>query len=97
MGFLKSLFGPKVDYHQMIKDGAVLLDVRSPGEFKSGHNRGALNVPLNTLSKKMNAIQQKNKPVVVICESGMRAAQAKRMLKKVGVEAYNGGSWRRFN
>jgi rhodanese-related sulfurtransferase len=50
---LKNLFGlgPKVDYADLVKQGAIILDVRSPGEYKQGHIKGSLNTPLNDLSQ----------------------------------------------
>lgn len=97
MGFLEAIFGKKTDTRALLKEGALLLDVRSKNEFKSGHVKGSVNVPLDVLASKINAIKDKNDVVVTVCESGMRSAQAKRMLKKAGLEVYNGGSWRKFN
>ena len=96
MGLFKSLFGPKVDKHQLIKEGALLIDVRSKNEFKAGHPEKAINMPLPNLSSQIEKIKKENKKVVTVCQSGMRSAQAKRLLKQSGIEAYNGGSWHNF-
>ncbi len=57
---LKKLFGlgPKVDYALLVKHGAVILDVRSPGEYKQGHIKGSLNAPLNDLSRHISKIKK---------------------------------------
>ena len=92
---LKTLFGigPKVDYKEMVKSGAQIIDVRTQGEFKSGHIKGSVNIPLQDLNNRMSKIK-KDKPVITCCASGMRSASAKRVLKSNGyAEVHNGGGW----
>ena len=95
MGLLKtikeSLFGPKVDYKQLIKEGAIVVDVRTPSEFKSGNYSGSKNIPLSSFKSSINKL--KNKQVILVCRSGGRAAQAKSILKQNGIIAYNAGAW----
>lgn len=97
MGFLtnlkNTLFGSGMDYKQMIKDGAVVIDVRSPQEFKAGHAAGSKNIPLGELSSKINEL--KGKVVILVCLSGGRAGQAKSKLSNSGITAYNAGPWQR--
>ncbi len=99
MGVLKELrdmlFGPKVDYKQLMEGGAVIIDVRTPGEFKSGHKKGSVNIPLQNLSSKIS--KYKNKEVIVVCKSGMRASSAKRMFEQEGIKCYNAGAWQSLN
>jgi len=71
------------EYHN--KNNHVLIDVRTPGEFKSGHVAKAKNIPLNTISKKMSSIP-KDKTVVLICRSGSRSGMAARQLANAGYE-----------
>ncbi|MCB0698412.1 MAG: rhodanese-like domain-containing protein [Chitinophagales bacterium] len=94
LNILKSLFGgSSTDYAQLVKDGAQIIDVRTPGEYASGHIRGSKNIPLNELQGKMKQIN-KDKPVITCCASGMRSASAKGILKSNGYsEVYNGGGW----
>lgn len=74
------------------------IDVRTPGEYKANHQAKFKNIPLGDLPRKTDQLD-KNKEVVVICQSGMRSARAATMLKKQGFEKiYNvqGGmsAWR---
>ena len=92
---IKHLLGlaPKVNYSELVKNGAQIIDVRTPGEFKAGHIRGAVNIPLQTISSQLGRIK-KDKPVITCCASGMRSASAKSILKSSGFEeVYNGGGW----
>ncbi len=91
---LKQLLGlgPKVDFAQMMDNGAVIIDVRTPGEFKSGHIPGSKNIPLQNLAAQISKLDKK-KPIITCCASGMRSGSAKAMLKAKGFEVYNGGSW----
>lgn len=94
LGFLKTLFGgTKVDYKELISQGAVIIDVRSPGEYKAGHIQGSKNYPLDSIRSKVNDLKKANKPVITVCQSGARSGMAKNILKATGIEAYNGGSW----
>lgn len=92
---LKSIlgFGPAVDYKELLKNGAQLIDVRTKGEYQSGHIKGSVNIPLQSLESNLNKIK-KDKPVITCCASGMRSASAKGILKSKGyTEVYNGGGW----
>lgn len=90
---IKKLFGlgPSVDYKSLVENGAVLLDVRTDAEFRSGHIAKAKHIPLNEISanaKKLN----KSLPVICYCASGMRSAMAVRQLRAQGFQnVFNGG------
>lgn len=76
--------------------GATLVDVRSSGEYASGHAPGTLNIPLQELGSRLAEIP-KSSPVVVGCASGSRSGMAKLLLKKNGYpDVHNIGTWRRF-
>ena len=93
---LKKIFGigPKVDYAELVKKGAIVLDVRSSGEYSGGHVKGSINIPVDQLSKNLSKLKDKNKPIITVCASGMRSASAKSILKSNGyTEVYNGGGW----
>ena len=94
MSLLGKLFGMKsVNFQQLVQEGAVIVDVRSPGEFQGGHIKGSINVPLQSIQSSLGKIP-KNKPVITCCASGMRSASAKSMLKSAGyADVHNGGGW----
>lgn len=95
MGLLSMLgFGGKSENIKDFMDKrAVIIDVRTPGEFQGGHIKGSKNIPLNTIGNQIESIKKLNKPVIACCASGMRSAQATSILKSNGIEAMNGGSW----
>lgn len=72
---LKNLFGfgPKTDYKALVQQGAEIIDVRTKGEFVSGHIKGSKNIPLNTLSSNLKQLKDKNKAyycvVLPVCEA----------------------------
>jgi phage shock protein E len=93
--FFKNMMGgsPQQDLGELLAQGAVIIDVRSKGEFQSGHLKNAVNIPLDTLQQNLGRIK-KNRPVITCCASGMRSASAQSILKANGfTEVYNGGSW----
>ncbi len=95
MSFLKKLFGIKsVDYNALIKKGAIIVDVRTPMEYKYGKIEKSKNIPLDSLSSKIKKMKQRNQVVIFCCASGARSGQACRMAKQKGIDAYNGGGWR---
>jgi len=86
-------FGTKVDYADLVKQGAIILDVRSKGEFQGGHIKGSINIPVDTLNNNLNKLKKDN-PIITCCASGMRSASAKSILKSNGfTEVHNGGGW----
>ncbi len=99
INIIKNLFclRSKVDYKELVKNGAQIIDVRSTGEYASGHVKGSINLPLNELSANVNKIN-KNAPIITCCASGIRSASAKSTLLSLGFkEVYNGGGWMSLN
>lgn len=93
---IKEMFGigPKTDYAQLVKDGAIILDVRTKGEYAGGHIKNSINIPLDQLGGDMAKLKDKNKTIITCCASGMRSASAKSILKSAGYsDVYNGGGW----
>ena len=91
-------FGPATDYSELVKQGAIILDVRSKGEYASGHIKGSINIPVEQLSKNLNKLKDKNQHIITCCASGMRSASAKQILMSNGFSTvYNGGSWYSLN
>ena len=92
--FLKKLFTKDNSaILQAMEKGAVIVDVRSPHEFKGGHIQGSKNIPVNEIRSKIDMIRKWNKPVITVCLSGGRSATAKSVLASAGIEVYNGGAW----
>jgi rhodanese-related sulfurtransferase len=60
LDFIKNLlgFGPKIDISALIAQGATIVDVRTPAEFKDGHVKGSINLPLQTLGSQMNKLKK---------------------------------------
>ena len=94
MGLLNLIFGNK---DEKIKDfqsrGAIIIDVRTKGEYSQGAIPGSKNIPLQLINGKINEIKKLNKPVITCCASGMRSGSAAGILKAQGVETLNGGGW----
>lgn len=86
--------GPKVDYAQLVKQGAIILDVRSKGEYAGGHIKGSVNISVDSLAANLSKLKDKNKTIITCCASGMRSAAAKNILKSNGyTDVHNGGGW----
>ena len=83
----------KTQLPEMLRRGAVIVDVRSPGEYAMGAAPGSVNIPVSDLPRRVGELD-KSKPVVLCCASGMRASTAAAMLKGQGFsEVLNVGSW----
>lgn len=95
LNLLKNLFGgsDNTALSLAIKEGAYLVDVRTPGEFASGSVQGAVNIPLDKLPAQMAQLKNK-KQIIVFCRSGGRSAQARSILNHNGfTHVINGGTW----
>jgi rhodanese-related sulfurtransferase len=95
MGFLSNLFGGgnSKNLKEIIQQGALLVDVREKMEFAEGSVKGAVNIPLGTITSQIEKFKNKNN-IIVFCRSGMRSGQAKSILEGYGIKnVFNGGSW----
>lgn len=93
--FIKNLLGlgPSVDIQGLIAQGAKIVDVRTPAEYKDGHVKGSINLPLQTLATQMNKLK-KDEVIITCCRSGSRSGMARRQLIAAGfTKVYNGGPW----
>ena len=89
--------GPEVDYADLMRMGGTIIDVRSKGEFASGHIKGSLNIPVDQLARNLDKLKDKNKPIITCCASGNRSGTAKTLLLSKGYKhVYNGGAWNRL-
>lgn len=92
--FLKIGSKSKEKINDALARGGVIVDVRSPAEFQSGHVKGSMNIPLGDLESRAGKLKKMNKPIVLCCASGMRSGSGVGVLQKQGIECYNGGGWR---
>lgn len=99
MGFFSAIFGTKENSQliEAIKGGAVLVDVRTPGEFLSGSVKGAINIPLAQIQNRLSTLKGE-KNIMVFCRSGASSSQAKNMLAQNSFSnVTDGGSWKNVN
>ncbi len=109
LGRLRRLFGATADGGigstvdgaravALVRDGATLVDVRERTEWRSGHAPQAVHVPLAEIASRARRID-KDRPVVVMCASGMRSRTGARELRALGYDAasLSGGigAWQR--
>ena len=96
---IKNLFGmDKTDYAELVKKGALILDVRSKSEYDGGHIKDSINIPVDQLQKNLSKIKDKDKTIITCCASGMRSASAKSILQNNGYKnVHNGGGWSSLN
>ncbi|PDP73352.1 sulfurtransferase [Porphyromonas gingivalis] len=95
LGLLKNLFSQPDDkaLTEAIRNGAFLVDVRTPGEFASGSVAGAVNIPLDRIASRLDELKNK-KTIIVFCRSGNRSSQAKSILERNGFSnVLDGGTW----
>ena len=84
------------DIDKLPKDNTVtFLDVRTINEFNAGHIAGFINIPVDELRENIHKLP-KDKPVYVICQSGLRSYVASRILINSGYDAYNFSGGFRF-
>lgn len=82
---------------------AMILDIRTAADFKSGHIKGAKNVPLSDFASSVDGLSgDKGEPVLIYCNSGNTATRAIKLLKNAGYEKVNnlqGGiaAWKEAN
>ena len=82
---------------EMVRNGAVIVDVRTESEYSSSNIKESVHVPLGELKEKIeNVVPDKEKTVLLHCRSGSRSIAAKRMMKKLGYDnVFNIGSFGR--
>lgn len=99
-GFIKhKLFGRNMEYYDLnfleLKEkqikGATIIDVRSSQEYLEGHLKGAINIPYYEINKNVyNVLKDKNKEIVLYCQSGVRSMQAyKKLIRLQYKNVYN--------
>jgi rhodanese-related sulfurtransferase len=97
ISFIKKIFGLQsnnINFGELIKNGAIIVDVRTNVEYAGGHIKGSINIPLDRLSRSLDQLKNKETTIITCCASGMRSASAKSILKSNGyLHVHNGGGW----
>jgi len=92
--FFKNIFFPTpVNFKELVQNGAVIVDVRSVQEFKSGHVKNAINIPLEQVKQRIAELKKMNQPIITVCRSGARSSMAKQWIAGAGITVFNGGAW----
>ncbi len=83
------------DAQAHLKNGALVIDVRTAGEFSSSHLPGVINLPLSEIESTLpQRVTNKSQVLLLHCQSGMRSGMAKSKLNKLGyTNAFNLGSY----
>lgn len=74
-----------------IEQGAIILDVRTPSEYKTGHLEGSINLQLSRLHAPELPLD-KSKTYITVCSHGLRSVKAMNLLKEKGYKVFNGGA-----
>ena len=94
MGFLSLFRFGSGRLKNAIRKGAIIIDVRTGGEYDRGHVPDAFNIPVDRIGASAERLKAAKKPVIICCNSGDRSQQAVEELKRRGLkEVYNGGNW----
>ena len=80
-----------------LKNGALVIDVRTPGEYAQGHLPTAVNMPVESIEAMLpKRVSDRDKVLLLHCQSGMRSGVARRKLRALGYQkAFNLGSYSR--
>lgn len=94
--FVKRVLGiePPVDFKQYVKQGAIIVDVRTRQEYTSGHIKNSINIPVNEINGHLDKLPAKDVTIITCCASGIRSSKAAGILKSNGyTNVHNGGGW----
>jgi rhodanese-related sulfurtransferase len=81
---------------KLVTEGAIILDVRTASEFKTGHLEGAVNISLGEIRQRYVELDT-SKTYITVCSHGLRSVKAEKLLKERGFKkVYNGGAWSDF-
>jgi phage shock protein E len=94
--FAKWLFfgaAEKADLPALVQGGALVIDVRTAGEFSGGAVQGAIHIPYDEIAGKIGAVEpDQNRVIIVYCQAGSRARAARKSLEQLGyTNVVNGG------
>lgn len=75
--FFKKLFGPATDYNALLEKGAVIIDVRTAGEYANGHIKGSKNIPLDIINGRVAELKKQVSQLLRFVEAAQEAAWQK--------------------
>jgi phage shock protein E len=97
MSWLSDLLGfgsGNAGVRQALRDGGIVIDLRTAYEFDQGHIPGALNIPIDRIRVSIGRISDLRRPVILCCSAGVHCREATGILRTAGVtQVYNGGDW----
>ena len=100
MKLFKMIFGgvkKSSQIKELLTSGAMIVDVRTPTEFKDGHAKGAINIPVQKINSQLAKLKKQEQPIILCCRSGARAAGVRAQLQKEGISCINGGRWQKVS
>lgn len=93
MSWLSDFFGGG-GIKQALRDGGVVIDLRTAYEYDQGHFPRSLNIPIDRIRANVDRIRELNKPVILCCATGSHCREAADVLRNAGVpRVINGGDW----
>ena len=95
MSWLSDIFGwGGGSILQAMKEGGVVVDLRTPYEFDQGHIPHALNIPIDRIRANIGRLRDLNKPIILCCNAGAHCREAADILRDAGItRVHHGGSW----
>jgi phage shock protein E len=94
MSWLSDIFGGGGKIKQALREGAVIIDLRTAYEYDQGHIPHSLNIPVDRIRANIDRIRDLNKPVVLCYSNASHYQEAAEILRNTGItRVYNGGSW----
>lgn len=97
MGFLNFLFGKRhssKNLIELLENGAIVVDVRTPGEFKEEHAENSTNISLQKIPRELATLKAKCTTIILCCRNSARSYFAQTQLEKAGIDCINAGSWK---
>ncbi len=94
MSWLSDIFGGG-GIKQALREGAVVIDLRTAYEYDQGHVPRSLNIPIDRIKANIGRIRELNKPVILCCATGSHCWEAADILRDAGIRrVINGGDWK---
>lgn len=94
MSWLSEIFGWGGQIRQALREGGVIIDLRTPYEFDQGHIPHAINIPVDRIKANIGRLRSLKKPIILCCSTGAHCWEAATLLREAAVtQVHNGGSW----